>query len=681
MNLDLSALSYLLLGNEGTPGNTEDAVAFSRYLTEEGISVLSQADSVMFPSATLESCQSQYGDFVNNFHALGIAVGADISADAAYAGSLAKAGTDILRTSAPYTVAAALQEPAPVQIASLEVTFDGNGAEDNSFGSQTYTNGVEGQMFSGSISKSGYIMLGWVENLDQPDPIYATNSTVSDDWIIGKNEQGITSITLYAYWQEIPVHTVVFDLNGQGEEQQIQDLMDGEIAVRPEDPVSPAGLIFAGWYLEPEAVNKYDFSSPVTSDMVLYAAWLQPEPEEQEELPLPDEHQALEPEPAPEIPEPELPSAEITVTFEGNGATDNTFAVQTFRQGNENQSFTGTIARNGYIMRGWAETPDSPEPQYPVNAEISDAWIVSKAQDNSGMLTLYAIWEQTTPGTVNIVFDTQGHGGTMQTMVIPVGSTVSMPEDPSEQGYLFMGWFTDPQFMQPFDISAPVTTNLVLYALWIPEPAYYIVSFDMQGHGTSPVAQTVEAGTAAERPVPDPAETGWLFLGWYTGPDLITVYDFSASVYADTIVYAGWREIVTQIPQQTDMNNPAPGSSSSSGQMQSSTATDLPVQYTVTFNMMGYGDQIATLSVAAGRPAQRPSDPMEKGYTFQGWYLEDHFLTAYDFSQPVVSDLQLFARWDKIIPETPAETEIETEVSMYCTVSFIQEADRSSNRR
>lgn len=67
----------------------------------------------------------------------------------------------------------------------------------------------------------------------------------------------------------------------------------------------------------------------------------------------------------------------------------------------------------------------------------------------------------------------------------------------------------------------------------------YTVTFDANGHGTAPAAQTVESGKTATMPA-DPTETGWVFGGWYKEAACTNAYDFSTAVTGDITLYAKW---------------------------------------------------------------------------------------------------------------------------------------------
>ena len=72
----------------------------------------------------------------------------------------------------------------------------------------------------------------------------------------------------------IPQYTVTFMMNLPDEpgEYTAQYVQENTCAVRPDDPTSLQGS-FVGWALDPDGKQSYDFSSPVTEDITLYAVW------------------------------------------------------------------------------------------------------------------------------------------------------------------------------------------------------------------------------------------------------------------------------------------------------------------------------------------------------------------------------------------------------------------------
>ena len=94
----------------------------------------------------------------------------------------------------------------------------------------------------------------------------------------------------------------------------------------------------------------------------------------------------------------------------------------------------------------------------------------------------------------------------------------------------------------------------------------YTVTFDVQGHGAAPSAQTVNDGEYASAPNLSDCEgyttaDGWLvdgyyFVGWYKEAEGTTPFDFtSEAINADTTVYAKW--IDTNTPPTLSWNDSA----------------------------------------------------------------------------------------------------------------------------
>ncbi len=77
-------------------------------------------------------------------------------------------------------------------------------------------------------------------------------------------------------WEKVPepkTYTVTFDVNGHGTAPAAQRVAEGAKATRPADP-SAEGWTFGGWFLDRPCTRAYDFSSPVTADLTLYAKWI-----------------------------------------------------------------------------------------------------------------------------------------------------------------------------------------------------------------------------------------------------------------------------------------------------------------------------------------------------------------------------------------------------------------------
>lgn len=69
------------------------------------------------------------------------------------------------------------------------------------------------------------------------------------------------------------------------------------------------------------------------------------------------------------------------------------------------------------------------------------------------------------------------------------------------------------------------------------------VTFEMNGHGTAPVAQTIYTGDKLAK-VAEPTAAGYTFGGWYTDKELTKAFDVeNDTVSGDTTLYAKWEAI------------------------------------------------------------------------------------------------------------------------------------------
>ncbi|MDO4848451.1 MAG: DUF4430 domain-containing protein [Coriobacteriia bacterium] len=78
--------------------------------------------------------------------------------------------------------------------------------------------------------------------------------------------------------------------------------------------------------------------------------------------------------------------------------------------------------------------------------------------------------------------------------------------------------------------------------------------------------------------------------------------------------------------------------------------------YKVTFNTRG-GSVVPAANPVQGKPMVAPSDPVREGYKFLGWYTDAAGTTAWNFSDPVASDMTLYAKWEKKSSPNPGDGE------------------------
>ena len=150
-----------------------------------------------------------------------------------------------------------------------------------------------------------------------------------------------------------------------------------------------------------------------------------------------------------------------------------------------------------------ATRPDAPAatPDYTFggwNKADGTAWDYAsdKVTDN---ITLYAKW---TANTYTITFDTVG-GSEIAPITQDYGTAITVPADPTREGYTFIGWEGE------FPETMPAH-NMTITAQW--EINRYTITFDTAGGSEiTPITQDYE--TAITAPA-DPTREGYTFIGW-----------------------------------------------------------------------------------------------------------------------------------------------------------------------
>lgn len=94
-------------------------------------------------------------------------------------------------------------------------------------------------------------------------------------------------------------------------------------------------------------------------------------------------------------------------------------------------------------------------------------------------------------------------------LVFEYTAEMSLPEEPTKEGYRFVGWYLDEALTIPYN-GEPITADMRFYAKF--EINEYTVTLDSNG-GSSVSNVTVEWNTAAE--LSAPTKEGYNFLGWF----------------------------------------------------------------------------------------------------------------------------------------------------------------------
>ena len=468
------------------------------------------------------------------------------------------------------------------------------------------------------ITKECHVLKAWY-----------TDAGLTHEWATA-TQQVSQDMELWAKWELKPIK-VTFESNG-GTAVPERNKHCGETVDEPSG-VTRAGFALKGWYTDQPPTQKWNFSTPLTEDITLYAKWI----------------------------------ALHTVTFHLNNGETN--ITETVEEGKLANGPTPAPSKTGFTFGGW----------YTDDGAWTDKWDLA-TRPVTVDVELYAKWE---PVTYTITFNANGGSPTPPSQSKHYGDKVDVPSGVTKAGYTLEGWYTDEQLTPAskwdFDNST-VTEDITLYAKWV---AAHTVTFHLD-NGQPDFPETVEDGKFATGPTPAPTKTGFTFDAWYT--DNGTWGDkwelATRPVTADVDLYAKWDPITYTVTFHLDNGQPdyietvehgktAKGPqditkdcsnfaywNTSDGHewaLDSNPVTQdmdlyaiwVPKSVTVTFDSKG-GTAVQPQSKVCGDKVDAPTGVTKDGYTLEGWYTDEQLTPAskWDFDNSTVTgDITLYAKW------------------------------------
>lgn len=153
---------------------------------------------------------------------------------------------------------------------------------------------------------------------------------------------------------------------------------------------------------------------------------------------------------------------------------------------------------------------------------------------------------QTTKETyVKVTFDYQSENLLNFTKYVKSGSKIMEPKKPYNEGYTFLGWYTNSQLGLKWDFNEPVYSDTTLYAYWQADSVNKIsVTFDAND-GTLTDSSIIEV--TAESVIPEPSAPvyeGYTFLGWSDSQNGTVIWDFNNKITNNITLYAIWEKVV-----------------------------------------------------------------------------------------------------------------------------------------
>ncbi len=350
---------------------------------------------------------------------------------------------------------------------------------------------------SSQISKTNRTFYGWSANTDANDRDVPVGDTMDRNTLNANVRTEIVmparAKTVYALWAINP--TLSYSVNTPAGSNAPVTPASRTVPYNTAAPDTSGwqtgdtgkipGYRFDGWYTAPNGGNKYDFNTPLTNNVTVYAHWV---------------------------------GNGYTVRFAGNGATGGGTPDQAFQYNIGQNLRRNGFVRDGYTFTGWKRADNQ-------QAYGDGQWVTNLTTQPDGIVTMVAQWSaneahirynpnppagKTTGGNGTPNWD--GHTGDTPT-IGQNGWTID--------GYTFAGWTTSPDGGgTKYAPGASWTANgtLTLYAQWTPGEA----GLTYDGNGATGGKTDPQTGKTDEKiNVRDNGFTrdGYTFVTWNTQAD------------------------------------------------------------------------------------------------------------------------------------------------------------------
>ena len=315
-----------------------------------------------------------------------------------------------------------------------------------------------------------------------------------------------------------------------------------------------------------------------------------------------------------------------------------------------------TPTRDGYTFAGWYWHADYSG--YTDEQKAADKVDFDQAVTGQ-TVTMFAQWtKDEVQNETDVLYVANGgkffDGQEVQQGLTDSDGMMRQPMTPTRDGYTFAGWYwvsdlsvlTEEQKEQnKVDFGQPVTKpHVTMYAQWVKNQDEINVLYAANGgqfaDGNDTMQGVADSDGVMRQPAA-PTREGYTFDGWYWVSDLsgltdeqkdLNKVDFSQSV-------AG-KEHVTVFAQWTKNQE----------------QNDHAVMYVANGGQFATGETFQQGVTDSDGMMRQPAAPTREGYTFDGWYWhadysgytdEQKAADKVDFSQPVQSDVNIYAQWTK----------------------------------
>ena len=290
---------------------------------------------------------------------------------------------------------------------------------------------------------------------------------------------------------------------------------------------------------------------------------------------------------------------------------------------------------------------------------------VNMTSSLEGISTLYVYYkadeQKTEQNQINVLYAANGgqfvDGNETMQGVADSDGKLRQPPTPTREGYTFAGWYwvsdlsglTDEQKdLNKVDFSQSIAgkDHATIYAQWTKNADQNEIDVLYAANGGQfATGETFQQGVTDSdgmmRQPAEPTREGYTFAGWYWVSDLsgltdeqkdLNKVDFSQSIAGKdhATIYAQWTK-------NADQN-------------------EIDVLYAANGGQFATGETFQQGVTDSDGVMRQPAAPTREGYTFDGWYWhadysgytdEQKAADKVDFSQPVQSDVNIYAQWTK----------------------------------
>ena len=338
--------------------------------------------------------------------------------------------------------------------------------------------------------------------------------------------------------------------------------------------------------------------------------------------------------------------------------------VVSFFQGGERDGSNVTITVDATADSSVADCVKSFEGYTPtkvVSGAATSEEEVNMTSSLEGITTLYVYYkadeQKTEQSQISVLYAANGgqfvDGNETMQGVADADGKLRQPPTPTRDGYTFAGWYwhadlsqyTDEQkAADKVDFNQAVTgQGVTMFAQWTKNEVQnetdvlYVANGGKFADGQEVQQGLTDSDGMMRRPM-TPTRDGYTFAGWYWVSDLSVLteeqkeqnkVDFAQPVTKPHVtMYAQW------VKNQDEIN----------------------VLYAANGGQFADGNETMQGLTDSDGMMRQPAEPTREGYTFAGWYWvsdlsgytdEQKAADKVDFSQPVQSDVNIYAQWTK----------------------------------